>query len=148
MYRELTKAETKAWTGFIKAQQLLIDKVEEKLKKKHFPSLSWYDVLWELEKSAEGSLRLNDIGKKVLLNKYNVTRLIDRMEKEGLVSREACPIDGRGVFACITPKGRKLRKRMWPVYKKAIEENFVSYFNKNELEQISKLMERINLRQQ
>lgn len=135
--------ETKAWTGLIKAQQQLLDKVEEALKKRKLPPLSWYDILWELEKSQDGSLRLNGIGERVLLNKYNVTRLIDRMEKEGLVSREACKIDGRGIFACITNKGKKLRKKMWPIYEKVIDENFLSHFNKKELKQLAEYTSRL-----
>jgi len=78
----LTKDETKAWMGLIKAQQHLTGKVEEKLKKNGLPPYSWYDVLLELDKAPGGSLRLNELGKKVLLNKYNVTRLIDRLEKK------------------------------------------------------------------
>ena len=141
--KKSTTLQTKAWTGFIKSQQQLLDKVEGALKKRDLPPLSWYDILWELEKSQDGSLRLNDIGEKVLLNKYNITRLIDRMEKDGLVSREACKMDGRGVFACITNKGKKLRKKMWPVYESVINENFLSHFNKKELKQLAEFTTRL-----
>jgi len=138
-----TETEADAWIGLVKAQQLLLDKVEEELKKAGFPSLSWYDVLWELDRAEEGSLRLNDIGKKVLLDKYNVTRLVQRLEKEGLVSRSQCPLDGRGVFACITDKGRKLRRDMWPVYEKVVRENFLCKFNEKELHELKNFIERI-----
>ena len=143
MELKLTNKETSAWMGLVKSQQYLIEKVEEELKLNGFPPLSWYDVLLELDKAPEGSLRLNDLGKKVLLNKYNVTRLIDRLEKEGLVSRDACPIDGRGIFACITQKGRELRQRMWPVYFNVIKEHFLSQFNNDELGQFIECVERI-----
>ena len=138
-----TETEADAWIGLVKAQQLLLDKVEEELKKAGFPYLSWNDVLWELERAEEGSLRLNDIGKKVLLDKYNVTRLVQRLEKEGLVSRSQCPLDGRGVFACITDKGRKLRRDMWPVYEKVVRENFLCKFNEKELHELKNFIERI-----
>lgn len=141
---KLTTDETKAWMGLIKAQQHLTDKVEEKLKKNGLPPYSWYDVLLELDKAPEGSLRLNELGKKVLLNKYNVTRLIDRLEKEGLVSRDACPVDGRGKVACITGKGRMLRQKMWPVYYNVIKEHFLSQFNTGQLGQFIECVDRIN----
>ncbi|MGI9534846.1 MAG: MarR family winged helix-turn-helix transcriptional regulator [Thermodesulfobacteriota bacterium] len=143
MELKLSNEETTAWMGFVKSQQYLIEKVEDELKLKGFPPLTWYDVLLELDKAHEGSLRLNDLGKKVLLNKYSVTRLIDRLEKEGLVSRDACQIDGRGIFACITQKGRELRKSMWPVYYNVIKEHFLSQFNKDELSQFIECVERI-----
>ena len=143
MEPKLTSNETKAWLGLIKSQQILVDKVEEEFKNNSLPPLSWYDVLLELDKAPEGSLRLNDLGEKVLLSKYNVTRLIDRLENEGLVSRDACPVDGRGKFACITQKGRKLRKKMWPKYYNVIKEHFLSKFNSKELTQFIKSIERI-----
>ena len=143
MEQKLTNEETTAWMGLVKSHQYLIEKVENELKINGFPPLSWYDVLLELDKAPEGSLRLNDLGRKVLLDKYNVTRLIDRLEKEGLVSRDACQVDGRGIFACITPEGRNLRKRMWPVYFNVIKEHFLSKFNKDELGQFIECVERI-----
>jgi len=144
MELKLTNDETTAWMGLIKSQQYLIEKVEQELKQKKLPPLSWYDVLLELDKVPEGSLRLNDLGKRILLDKYNVTRLIDRLEKRGLVSRDACQVDGRGKFACITEKGRELRKRMWPVYYNVIKEHFLSQFNKKELGQFISCIEKIN----
>jgi len=141
--RKWTETEVSAWTGLVQAQQCLIDKVEQELKKKELPSLNWYDVLWELERSDGGILRLNDLGKRVLLNKYNITRLAQRLEDEGLVVRDQCPKDGRGVTAEITEKGKELRKKMWPVYEQVVRENFLSKFNSNELKELNNFMERI-----
>jgi DNA-binding MarR family transcriptional regulator len=141
--KKWTDTETSAWTGLVRAQQYLLNKVEQALKEQGFPPLTWYDVLWELDRAPDGSLRLNEIGKRVLLDKYNVTRLVQRLEDEGLVSRSACPVDGRGIVACITEKGRKLRNAMWPVYEKAVSENFLSRFGKNEIAELSGFMDRI-----
>jgi DNA-binding MarR family transcriptional regulator len=141
--RKWTETEADAWTGLVQAQQRLIDKVEQELKKKGLPPLTWYDVLWELERSDGGIRRLNDLGKRVLLDKYNVTRLVQRLEQEGLVVRDQCPQDGRGVTACITEKGRKLRKEMWPVYEQVVRENFLSKFNAGELKELKNFIERI-----
>ena len=140
---KLTNEETTAWMGLVKSRQYLIERVEHELKQNGFPPLSWYDVLLELDNAPDGSLRLNDLGRRVLLNKYNVTRLIDRLEKEGLVSRNACQIDGRGRFACITLKGRDLRKRMWPVYFNVIKDHFLSRFNSEELARFVECVEKI-----
>ena len=143
MELKLTRNETKAWLGLIKSQQMLIDKVEEEFKNNSLPPLSWYDILLELDKAPEVGLRLNELGQRILLSKYNVTRIIDRLENEGLVSRDACPVDGRGKFACITPKGRRLRKKMWPKYYKVIKEHFLSKFNSKELSQFIGCIEKI-----
>ncbi|MEM7007690.1 MAG: MarR family transcriptional regulator [Thermodesulfobacteriota bacterium] len=141
--RKWTETEASAWIGLVQAQQSLIDKVEDELKKNGFPCLSWYDVLWELERSENGRLRLNDLGNKVLLDKYSVTRLAQRLEEEGLVQRGQCPNDGRGITAQITNKGKKLRKQMWPIYEKVVRENFLCKFNKKELKELKNFIERI-----
>ena len=141
--RKWNETEASAWIGLVQAQQSLIDKVEQELKKKGFPQLSWYDVLWELERADAGRLRLNDLGKKVLLDKYNVTRLIQKLEQEGLVVRDPCPKDGRGITATITQKGKNLRKKMWPIYEEVVRENFLCKFNKKELKELKNFVERI-----
>ena len=141
--RKWTETEASAWIGLVQAQQCLIDKVEQELKKNGFPQLSWYDVLWELERAEAGRLRLNDLGKRVLLDKYNVTRLAQKLEQEGLVLRDPCPKDGRGITATITEKGKKLRKKMWPIYEEVVRENFLCKFNKKELKELKNFVERL-----
>ncbi len=143
MAKEITDKETRAWVGLVHAQQILVEKVERDLKQQGLPPLGWYDVLWELERTPGGMLRLNDLGKRVLLSKYNVTRLVQRLDEAGLVKKECCTQDGRGIVACITPKGKKLRKKMWPVYQEALRKHFLANYNKTELDLLTKLVNRI-----
>lgn len=126
MTEKINDTEKDKLIGLVKSKMSFLNSIEEEFKKNNFPQLSWYHVLHELEKSEAGSLRLKELGERVLLNKYNTSRLIARMEKENLVSRESCPVDGRGIFACITEEGRELRKKMWPVYQKVLKEKFES----------------------
>lgn len=139
-----TSDETAVWTGLVRSGQNLIQSVETALKDKDLPPLTWYDVLWELEKARPNGLRLNDLGRRVLLDKYNVTRLVTRLEKEGLARRMNCPGDGRGIVALITPKGSRLRKRMWPVYSRAVREGLFSKLSPSETASLRKLLSRIS----
>ena len=145
MKKKLTDIETKAWVGLVRTQQILLDKVEAELKNNGFPPLSWYDVLIALENTSEGRLRFIEIGERLLLKKYNVTRLIHRLEKKGLVRRETSSEDGRGINAVITKKGRKLRRAMWNVYYEVVQSHFLSNFNKEELEKLADYFGRIKL---
>ena len=140
---KLSKTETAAWAGLVRAQQLLLGNVEAELKRNGLPSLTWYDVLLELQRQPDGRLRLAEVGKQVLLTKYNVTRLVDRLEKQGLVKREPCEDDARGSYAAITKDGRALCKRMWPVYHHALQTNLLKHFSKGELDQMAEWMRRI-----
>jgi len=117
--------------------------VEAALKDAGFPPLAWYDVLLELERAADGRLRPRDIQKHMLLERYSVTRLVERMERDGLVDRLGCADDGRGAVVRLTQKGRRLRRKMWPAYAEAIDRAFAARFSDDELETLSILLDRI-----
>jgi len=117
-----SKQTEAAWVLLLRAQQVLLTRVEATLKESGLPPLSWYDVLLELSRDPESGLRQYEIGERVLLNKHNLSRLIDRLESDGLVKREACDLDGRGNVVKISKKGLQLKQQMWPVYAQAIQE--------------------------
>ncbi len=109
----------RAWVSIQYFGSNLLERVENSMKAKGFPGLEWYDLLWGLER--EGALRQRDLGGYLLLARYSISRLVDRMEAEGLVERRECPEDGRGQLVHITQAGLKLRKEMWAVYGPAIQ---------------------------
>ncbi len=132
-----------AWARLLRTQQVLLERVEAELKQAGLPPLRWYDVLLELRRAGTQGLRQFEIGTAVLLNKYNLSRLLDRLEAQDLLQRDLCEEDGRGARVRITPAGRDLLKRMWPVYGGAINAHFARHFNNKELRQLSVLLGRI-----
>jgi DNA-binding MarR family transcriptional regulator len=132
-----------AWARLVRTQQLLLERAEADLKQAGLPPLRWYDVLLELHRAGSKGLRQFEIGTAVLLSKYNVSRLLDRLEKETLLERYMCEEDGRGARVQITAAGRDLVRRMWPVYGAAITEHFAQYFSKTELKQLARLLGRV-----
>ena len=112
------------WALMLGAHARLLADMEQRLKDADLPSLEWYDVLWALEQAPERRLRMHALAERLLLTRFNATRLVDRLQKEGLVSRQRSKEDRRGAEAVLTAKGRALRNRMWPVYRDAIDEIF------------------------
>jgi DNA-binding MarR family transcriptional regulator len=110
-----------AWVALNRVAPILEEKVGAVLSKAGFPDLSWYSVLWRLELAGEPT-RPRDLGLLLFLPRYKLSRLVDRMEAEGLVTRQACPDDARGHLLDLTPKGRDLRKAMWGVYGPAMSD--------------------------
>ena len=133
----------RAWARFVTAQAMLLEHIEAAFSGADLPPLAWYDVLWILENADQGRLRMHDLARKAVVSRSNVTRLTDRMEKAGLVARSDCPVDGRGTVCELTAKGRTLRARMWPVYKKQIDTLFGKHLDSREADMISTAFDRI-----
>jgi DNA-binding MarR family transcriptional regulator len=143
MPNKLPEPVVTAWARLIRAQQVLLERVEADLKAAALPPLAWYDVLLELYRAEGGQLRQFEIGDRVLLSKYNISRLLDRLEQEKLVRRQTCKEDRRGANVAITGQGRTLMKKMWPVYERGIEQYFARHLSTQETAQLAELMGRL-----
>ena len=132
----------RAWSRFIGAHALAFREIEQQLAAAGQPPLAWYDVLLELER-AGGSLRIGELGERLVVEPHNVTRLVDRLETEGLLKRRRASEDGRGVFAALTDKGAALRKRMWPHYRGAILNVFGAALSTRDTEALSAAVKNI-----
>jgi DNA-binding MarR family transcriptional regulator len=120
----LNTAQNTAWRLFLKTHAVLLAQIEQTLKQSNLPDLSWYDVLWALEEAPDHRLRLHELADALVLQRSNLTRLVDRMEQAGFVKREICDRDRRGAFAVITKEGLALRQQIWQVYSKSIHQHF------------------------
>jgi DNA-binding MarR family transcriptional regulator len=138
-----TPAVVEAWAGLVRTERALLDKVEEALKRARLPPLDWYHVLYEIDRAPKGMLRQTGVQDRTQLAQYNVCRLVDRLQREGLVERHQCRIDGRNNVLVITAKGRALRRAMWPVYATAIEEHFGAHLSQAEAEQLARLLTKL-----
>jgi len=143
MSKEPTKETIQAWIQLHRAHRLLQETVENSLKSKGLPPLDWYDVLLELRRERSTGLRQYEIGEKILLNKHNLSRLIDRLEKNQLVGRHACAEDGRGNRIKITDKGEKMLKQVWPVYGQSIQEGFGIKLKPKEFIELSRILSKV-----
>jgi DNA-binding MarR family transcriptional regulator len=135
-----SEAVTTAWIHLIRAGRTVAGKIEVELKQAGFPPLAWYDVLLELKKAKEGRLTPRDIEHEVLFEQYNLSRLLDRMEAEGLVRRIPYPGDKRRQLIEITDEGRDLQRRMWGVYGPAIHRYVGSKLAEGEAERLGTLL--------
>src|SRR5436190_23111755 len=124
MKGKLTPAVVEAWASLVRTERTLLDKVEEDLKRARLPPLDWYHVLHEIDRSPKGMMRQTGVHDRTQLAQYNVCRLVDRLEREGLVERRQCERDGRNNVLLIPAKGRALRRSMLPVLASALDAPF------------------------
>jgi DNA-binding MarR family transcriptional regulator len=128
---------------FLTAHAVLVERIEARLAEAGLPPLSWYDVLWALERAEDRRLRMSELADMTVLSRSNLTRLVDRLESAGLVARERAEEDRRGAFAVVTSEGRAMRRKMWPVYSTAIKELFEDHIDSREAAQMGATLRRI-----
>ncbi|AWV00670.1 MarR family transcriptional regulator [Burkholderia sp. JP2-270] len=134
--------EPDLWFSFVRAHRRLIREIERRLAEADLPVYAWYDILWGIESSPEGSRRMHELADALAVERYNLTRLVDRLEGEGLVTRARSAEDGRAAFVSITKEGRALRRKMWKIYEATVAELFLSEFDAEQRRQFASALDR------
>lgn len=128
MTTQPTDAAMAAWRSFLEAHAAVTRRLDDELQAAHGLPLSWYDVLVQLQE-AGGRRRMSDLADAVLLTRSNCTRLVDRMEREGLVTREADSDDARSRWAVLTAAGSKRLAAVAPLHLDGIERMFARFLS-------------------
>ncbi len=131
-----------AWAVLLTAHATLVEKIEAALSEASLPPLSWYDVLWELEKAEGGRLRMHELARRIVLSRSNLTRLADRLESAKLIAREDSPQDRRGYHCVVTAAGLATRRKMWPLYKAEIDRLFSKHVTLEEARSLAECLSR------
>lgn len=140
-----TPPAIKAWARLMRVSRQLLERAEDALKDSGLPPLAWYDVLHELAEAGEGGLRPFQLTERTLFAQYNISRLLARLEADGLVEKLPVADDGRGQTVRVTDKGRETRRRMWAVYGRSIAELVGSRLSDDELDALSALLGRLRV---
>jgi DNA-binding MarR family transcriptional regulator len=139
----LEPLELDAWRGLLRVHAALIKELDAELEREHGLALSSYEVLLHLEAASGRRLRMSELADSVLLSRSGLTRLVDRLEREGLIERATCPSDARGSFAVLTPEGRMALRRAAPTHLSGVRDRFLSQFSDAELRQLGAFWERV-----
>ena len=98
----LTEPELLAWHGMLRVHAALTKALDAQLEAEHGLALSSYEVLHFLAEAPGQKLRMSELAEKILLSRSGLTRLVDRLERDGLLCRQSCDHDARGAFAKLT----------------------------------------------
>lgn len=137
-------SELAVWRSFLRAHADASRRLEADLLTAHNLPLSWYDVLVQLVEAPERRLRMTELADRVLLSRSGLTRLVDRLERDGLVSRTACPSDARGLFAVLTDAGLERLRAASPTHLRGIAEYVTGHFSPAELATLGGLLGRLD----
>ena len=133
----------RAWVRFLRAHTAITSQMDATLREKHAISLREYEVLLAIADSPEGRLRRVDLAAKVLLTQSGITRILEPLEKRGLVEKVPSPEDRRVSFAALTRAGDRLLTAAARTHGKDIHGLFSARYTKKELAALDALLERL-----
>jgi DNA-binding MarR family transcriptional regulator len=131
-----------AWVHFLRAHASLTRELSTRLEAEHGLSLRDFDVLAQLAYAPERQLRRIDLARSVLLSASGITRLLDGLERAGLVAKGACASDARVSYAVLTERGFEAFRAARISHLRDVEEVFASRFSNEEREQLASLLAR------
>lgn len=138
-----TRPELRVWRSFLSAHARVLRNLEAELLAEQRLSLVSYDVLVQLAEAPDRRLRMAELADRVLLSRSGVTRLVDRLERAGLVARQKVAADGRGVIAELTPAGLDRLRKASRTHLAGVARHFVARFDLKELTLFGELCARL-----
>jgi DNA-binding MarR family transcriptional regulator len=121
------------WRSFLRAHATVMRELEREMASATGLPLAWYDVLLQLAEAPGRRLRMAELADRVLLSRSGLTRLIDRLQAEGLVRREPSPQDARGTYTVLTAAGFDRLRKAAPVHLAGIRDHWLAHFSDDEL---------------
>ncbi len=128
-----TPIQGPAWAGFLRVQAKLLRMLNTEMQANHGITLSEYEVLLFLACAPQFRLPISTLASSVLLSLSGVSRMIDRLERDGYVVREASTHDSRVSYAVLTPEGLQKRHAAQPTHLQGVRRHFLSHFSNEEL---------------
>jgi DNA-binding MarR family transcriptional regulator len=138
------KVEHSAWGGLLALQAGLIRRVEEDLDRHSRLTHPEFEVLLRLAGSSDHRARIQDLAAQSLLTRSGLSRVVERLERKGLVTRSPATEDGRGSYAELTAAGAELFATAADHHTAFVRSEFLSRFTRDELRTFSALLQRAN----
>ncbi len=131
---ELEPRELAAWRGMLKVHSALVKALDAELEAAHNLPLSSYEVLIYLRVAPEKRLRMAELADRTLLSRSGMTRLVDRLERDGLLRRDTCSSDARGCFAVLTERGEEVLAGARATHLAGVRARFLRHLDADDLE--------------
>ncbi len=136
----MSTEELRVWRTFLVAHAQVTRRLEADLVAEHALPLASYDVLVQLVEAPGHRLRMTELADRVLISRSGLTRLVDRLSKDGLVRREACESDARGLYAVLTPSGYDRLRTASRTHLRGVQDYAVGRFTPEEFQRFGELL--------
>jgi DNA-binding MarR family transcriptional regulator len=131
------------WRLFFESALALIDLLDTELEQAVGIPQRWYDALVHLEESPEG-IPMNELAERILYSKSGFTRVVDRMEEEGLVRRVRPEHDRRTILVVLTDKGTETMEHARRHHRDGIERHFSQHLTQADIKALTRALEKVS----
>ncbi|EME97858.1 MarR family transcriptional regulator [Streptomyces mobaraensis NBRC 13819 = DSM 40847] len=134
--RWLSDEEQRTWRAHLDVSRLLMHQLERDLQPFGLTNND-YEILVNLSESKDHRMRMSDLAAATLQSKSRLSHQITRMENAGLVRRENCESDRRGLFAVLTEQGWETMRKVAPHHVASVRQHFIDLLSPDELKALS-----------
>jgi DNA-binding MarR family transcriptional regulator len=134
----------KLWEGLARAHGTMTAAIEKDMLPEAGMPLAWYEVLVHLTRAPQGLMRYQDLAKVAGITDSGASRRLEQMVKAGLIDRQSCPTDRRGVYAHITAAGKAGFDRAHAVFLRSLDRNLGRYVKSDEADAMSATLARLS----
>jgi DNA-binding MarR family transcriptional regulator len=139
----LDRQQQRSWRAFLVGTTLLMDRLDRDLREQHRLSLPEYEILVRLSEAEGNRLRMAVLADSVSHSRSRVTHTVSRMERAGLVARDACVSDGRGVEAVLTEQGRAALANAAPTHVAGVRQFLVDLVDDDDFEAVGRVFDAV-----
>ena len=139
----LSQEQQRNWRSFIGGITVLMDHLDRDLRTQHDLSLGEYEILVRLSEAPNRSIRMAELAAAVAHSRSRVTHTISRLERDGIVRRDTCSDDGRGVSAVLTDHGFSVLKKAAHTHVRGVHDYLIVNAPDEEFEVVGRVMERV-----
>jgi DNA-binding MarR family transcriptional regulator len=141
--RWLDERQQHAWQGYIHLNQDLFALLEKELARESGLSGADYKVLHPLSEAPDGLVRARDLCSEIGWDRSRLSHHLSRMEQRGLVVREECTEDARGLMVRLTKAGRRAIEEAAPAHAETVQRYFFDQLSKDEIDTMATVFDRL-----
>lgn len=131
------------WAEILRTGKFLHSRIEAALRAKGLPNLVWYDVLAELAGAHPDGLRSFELVERLMLKQYTLSRLLGRMESDGVLHKHQFEADGRGFLLVISENGLRQKQAMQEVYAGILRQKIGDRLTISEAENLVTILQKL-----
>ena len=139
----LSALELDAWRGMLAVHTAVVGRLDADLRARHGLSVTSSEALMLRGDAPRGRLRVSELSAATLLSVSGMSRMVDRLAREGLVVKEACEDDGRGAEVVLTASGRTRLRAARASHLAGVRREFLSRFREDELREMARFWGRV-----